>query len=40
MEDTNPAQIGVNITSSNTFTIYWTSGGGGSHILAWTTYGT
>ena len=40
MQDTNPASIAVNITSSNTFDIYWANGGGGSHNLSWTTYGT
>ena len=40
MEDTTPAEISVNRTSSNTFDIYWTSGAGGTHTLVWTTYGT
>ena len=40
MEDTNPAQVSVARTANNAFTIYWTSGGGGTHSLCWTTYGT
>ena len=39
MEDATPAQMGVNITGSNTFVIYYQNGGGGSQTLAWTSFG-
>ena len=40
MQNSDPAEIAVDITSSNQFTIYWANGSGGSHQLGWTTYGT
>lgn len=40
MQNTDPAEMAVSITSSNQFTIYWANGSGGSHQLAWTTFGT
>lgn len=39
MADTNPAEMSVAIISASSFTIYWQSGGGGSHTIAWTTIG-
>lgn len=40
MGDTTPAEMSVNVTSSNSFTIYWANAGGGTHTLFWTTFGT
>lgn len=40
MQDATAAEISVDITASNSFTIYWQNGGGGSHNIGWTTYGT
>ena len=40
MGDTDPAEMAVNVTASNSFTIYWQNAGGGTHSLFWTTYGT
>jgi hypothetical protein len=39
MENSTAAQMSANITGVNTFVIYWASGGGGTHTLAWTTFG-
>ena len=39
MEDTSPAQMSANILTSNTFEVYWANAGGGSHNIAWTTFG-
>jgi hypothetical protein len=39
MEDTNPAEMSAVPTSPSTFAIYWQSGGGGTHTLAWLTIG-
>jgi len=39
MEDTTPAQLSLNITAGNTFTLYWANAGGGTHTIAWTTFG-
>lgn len=39
MEDTDPAEMSANRTSANTFDVYWQSAGGGSHTIAWATFG-
>jgi hypothetical protein len=39
MRDTNPASISVDISSVNMFDVYWANGGGGSHTIAWSSYG-
>ena len=39
MEDTNAAEMSANRTGANTFDIYWQSGGGGAHTIAWLTAG-
>lgn len=40
MGDTDPAEMSVNVTASNAFTIYWQNAGAGTHSLNWTTFGT
>ena len=39
MDDTNPAQMSLNVLSPSTFTVYWANAGGGSQNIGWTTYG-
>jgi len=39
MEDTNPAQLSVQKLTTSTARVYWTNGGGGTHTIAWLSYG-
>lgn len=39
MNDQNTAEVSANVTSSNQFTLYWSSGGPGNHSIAWMTLG-
>jgi hypothetical protein len=40
MEDTTPAEVSVSRDTDSQITLYWNSGGSGSHTLAWMTTGT
>jgi hypothetical protein len=40
MEDTIPAETSVTRDTDSQITLYWNSGGSGSHTLAWQTLGT
>jgi collagen type VII alpha len=39
MEDADPAEMSVNKTAANTFTIYWQGATAGTHTLTWLAYG-
>ena len=40
MEDTTPAETSISRDTDSQITLYWNSGGSGSHTLAWQTVGT
>jgi len=39
MQDIIPAQLAATVINNESFEIYWQSGGGGPHIIGWTTFG-
>ena len=39
MEDTSPARMSALRVSSNSFDVHWANASGGSHTIAWTTFG-
>jgi len=39
MEDNSPSQMSANITGTSSFVVYWANASGGSHQIAWTTFG-
>jgi hypothetical protein len=39
MQDINPAQMAATVINNESFEIYWQSGGGGPHLIGWTTFG-